>query len=455
MLAQVIDPTKAAAAKEGAANTIGGHPFPVGDVLVHGLLIAILIATFAWGLQRWARIRGQGGEWSWFLPSRLVPFANDWRLLLLAAFFYTAATLETSLGATYLFKSAQVGEIFREIFTFPGIVFVFASGVLGFASVLNTYCLLQRNALELYSFDALAEALEDAGPGNPTGRASRNQRYFIDYVPAVGSLSNQEAHSRISKALRGWAGSHTAIAHFVFLAPTTLAGAETKAQSAMFPGQDCGPMEAAIESMVLKSVLGDEPAQLVKYSEMLDASTTQCGELDRVYGAVWYTDRVNFEHYYVDRRSAIAYYVTPDEEAQEAKNRVRGSVLFDASHVQYLREVCSTYVRQAVTPAKVSIDASSPALLSLVFKVGQTRVSLIEVTGYDAQKKQTCRCSIPFSQANRTLLPDTPYTSPIDAVPEWIKVRIVKHRATGELRDEDKDQEITSPQSFFARVDAP
>jgi hypothetical protein len=429
------------------------------DVKVHIGLGTVLIGAWIIGAILRHRIRGDGFAFFWFRPRQLVPFSNHWPLLLVAAVVYTAAILWFSLGSTYAVRPPEAAEVLRQIFEFPGIVFVFATGVLGVASVLNTLCLLQRNAMEVYSFGDLADSLIQMNEHRKKGGADRNVVYFVDYVPAVGSFSDTAAHLRITRILRGWASTGRSLVNYIFLAPRRLSGAETLCPSAMFQTQQCGPMEAQIESMILKSNLTSEADQNAKYNEMTQASDDANDELDKGYGAVWYTDRVNFEHYCADRRSAMAYYVLPDEGAQESRNQIRGSVLFDASHVRYLQEVCRTYLRQAITPSRARLERTdlNPCQLSIMFRVGQTRIASIELLLFDPTKRrvaETTTFKIDLSSP-RDLLADTQYsvTLPEGTEPRWIKVKLTKHRGPQSFQTGDDGLSIVSPDSFFVAVE--
>ncbi len=446
---------------EGAGGALQLTEF--GEGMLVGLFL-LSVGLYLVGV--WLRARTRRSDkaaWLWLTPRNLVPFSSRWKLLLVASGVYTAAAMFLSLLLIVAFRifcdHAEPHNLTEEAFAFPGVVFVFVTGLLGVASVLNTMCLLQRRSQEIYSFPALADALERDIEDGPAPRgAAWNETFFIDFVPAVGIVSAKDSHIRIGNTLQKLARREDSISHFIFLASKRRSAEEHHSDS-LIDGAKLGPMEEAIESMVVKAVgpAMDADARRNRCREIRESSDQLSSNLDQDFGLVWYSSRVNFEHYYVDRDSAIAYYVIPDEDAREQRNQLRGSVLSDVTHVSYLQEVCRTYLRQAVTPksAIVRKDAAA-AKLKFVFSVGQRRIRKIEVLCFDLNKRplEGGVCTVEPSEESiegismGVIEPDHEYETDVLPETKWIQVKLYKARVQHEIRAAP-EAAFASPTSFF------
>lgn len=439
-----------------ALSSVGEPKPPLAPVTeqewtVLGFVLVMLFASYVLGV--WRRMflrRHEKADFSWFFTKRLSPFSNEWTLLLLASSVFTAVLLLVSMVSIYVYRVANgspgPSSLTEQIFAFPGIIFVFASGVLGVASVLNTVLLLRRNAQEIQSFNELAFILQaEARSGRRSQLARIAETYFVDYLPVVGYLSDKAAQSGIFKALKDLASDESTTSHFIVLAPKEWVVSHLHRDSALSGvPRSVGPREYVVEQMLTKAL--NDVDEVALFKEAIAASDDAGSQLDVGRGALWFSTQVTFEHYYVDLDSAIAYYVIPDERGKEDANVVLGSVITDASHVRYLSDVCKTYLRQAVTPELAKLKREDDGFsLTLSFPVGQQKIKNVIVEIFGAGKSKLKE--VAFELDELCVAPGKIYQFLLDVEPDWIKVRLRKDRPL------HRDTSPESPSSFFVPVD--
>jgi hypothetical protein len=188
-----------------------------------------------------------------------------------------------------------------------------------------------------------------------------------------------------------------------------------------------------------------------KYAAMKNGSDFVYRIWDRKYAAIWFAQKVNFEHYLVDIDSAMAYYVIPDEERQEETNQIRGSMQTDAKYVLYLRELCRTYLRQAVTPHRATIfaptaEGSVGYKCKIEFDIGQQNISKVEVLFFDESKKTSLGPPEELSLDSDMLRPRA-YTVETQVKPTWLKLVLYK------TASQTQNIAVRSAESFFVKIE--
>jgi hypothetical protein len=149
----------------------------------------------------------------------------------------------------------------------------------------------------------------------------------------------------------------------------------------------------------------------------------------------------------------MSYYVIPNE-GREETNQVSGSMQSDVKYVSYLRNLCRTYLRQAVTPSHVSLiehgnNGKKSYTCKIEFRVGQRNISQIEIFLYDLEKRRLPgQAGIAHLPVDQDLHPGT-YEVLCSKRPEWIQVKLVKAGSTQQAAP------IKSPESFFVRIESP
>ena len=444
--------------------------------IVYITLVLMLIVSWFIGFYIRGKIRkreAKSRKIFWFSPSQLTPFSSYWSLLLTGSILWTTLAMIISSLVLVLFQALspsdyQFNDVYRAAFDFPGVFFVFTSCLLGMLSVINTFCLLQKDIKEIVSFADLADNLqrtEGYRAHDVRGAEKGSASYFIDYVPIVGWLSDHKAYLRILDELKKWSARRDSISHYLFLAPTELTAAKSRKLSPFDNSQELGAQEKVLEAMVRRNELGSEKEVQTKFEEMCYKSKSICADLDSGLGAVWYTGKVNFEHYYVDLEHAIAYYVVPAESSLENRNVVKGTVHRDARYVDYMRQVCETYLQQAVTPDIFKIDSIPDNLnseglggesMAMSFKVGQLNIHALEIQFHGEGKKilngvgSITQIPLTMTGQESWLYPETVFgfTPPSNA--RWARVRMIKRvKETDETIDE---LPIKSPYSFFIKL---
>lgn len=446
--------TEASAESSATVSTIAGgiaEPWVIGLILL-GLLIGALVG----GAARVAKYRPgtRFRLFRWLRLKELVPFSTVWSILLLAAAVYTLTAFLISVVFVY-FTSGYFYPgwlhnyaMQRDFFQFPGFVFVILGGWLAMASVINTICLLNAKVNEIYTFTEIGEAIgERVREWQEKSSRENLEAYLIDYVPVIGAISDPRASEEIIRQISEWpmAGG---VRHMIFLASTEHCSEDVKVDGVIADGK-VGPMERAIESMVLRSE-NDNKAEL--YKDMICASLKKNETLDTRSCAVWISDRINFEHYMVDGVVAMQYYVTPSEPSEESVNQVRGAVQNDARHVRYLREVCRTYLRQAISPRAAETQQDSATnkwKTRFSFDVGQFNIATGEVFFFGERKSVLTGQPTPLPmEIDGSVLKPTPHEYEVETAeaPAWIRVKLWKGRKIGE------GSSIPSPESFFVEV---